>query len=91
MLFILKLAWLVANACFLRLPVSTEELSYKMELEILVGGALAMVVVAYGFATILVQSMQAIPVISMVGSEGYLTAAVCIGIVSISAIFALGE
>ena len=62
-----------------------------MDLEILLGGALAMVFVAYGFAMTLVQAMQDIDVLSMVSVEGYQTAAVCIGIIAIPLIFVLGE
>lgn len=62
-----------------------------MDLEILLGGALAMVFVAYGFAMNLVQAMQDIDVLSMVSVEGYQTAAVCIRIIAIPLIFVLGE
>mgnify|MGYP001800499035 CR=1 FL=1 len=62
-----------------------------MDFEILLGGALAMTYVAYGFAMTLVQAMQDIDVLSMVSVEGYQTLAVCVGIIVIPLIFVLGE
>ena len=62
-----------------------------MDLEILAGGAIAMIVVAYGFAMTLIRSMQAIDVLSMVSVEAYHMAATVVGVILIPVIFVIGK
>lgn len=62
-----------------------------MDIEILIGGSLAMSIVAFGFAMTLIHSMQVIDVMWAVQVEDYQLGAVALGVLSFILILFVGK